>query len=410
MSSNKKLLLSLVGFVFLILLITPGILGTLAKHYIERAVYLNNLNTALTIELKEYQQSWFSSRFVIDVSTEDEFEEIQIPIGSFPVVLKHGPLTLVNHQPGIGAFYLYSDSLKEVNLSTPYIGYARAGFLGTVELNINIDLHAFSQSNVFSSLNTTGLNLSPLILSIDSNFEFEHINYKILWPGFKGQKNPQIAHIEDVLLSGRMNRIDDEHWQGSSTTKIKRLTFPSSEFILEEFQLTLENSININESNRSTEILLRGHALGIESTWNHWQYAQLNIDILRADLNALSNLYDLAERAYLEFDSPFDEYAQLEYMAALQTSLPALFSDNAQVNINDLSFIDKNTGDRKQVTGEIHFPDLPEYMDEHLLSLVAKVNGTIKSKNENSGEEKEILIQNGKLSVDNQPLDFSIFN
>lgn len=410
MPLNKKLLISLIGCTLLILLVTPGVLGTLAKHYIERAVYLSNLNTALTIELEEYQQSWFSSRFVINVYTEDEFEETLVPIGSFPAILKHGPLTFVNHQPGIGAFYLYSNSLKEANLSTPYIGYARAGFLGTVELNINVDLHALSQSYEYSQLETTGLKLSPLILSIDSNFEFEQINYKILWPGFKGQHNPRNAYIEDVLLTGHMNRISDEHWQGSSTANIKQLTFPSSDFKADDLQLTLKNSLVIDESNRSTHIQLSGQAVELQSTWNQWRDAKLDIDIQRADLTALSSLYDLAERAYLEFDSPFGEYAQLEYMAALQTTLPALFSDNAQVNINDISFVDKKSGDKKQITGTIDFPDLPEYMDEHLLSLIAKVNGTIKSKNESSGEEKEIQITNGRLSVDNQAFDFSLFN
>ncbi|GLQ32077.1 DUF945 family protein [Litoribrevibacter albus] len=407
MPFKKSIYAALIVLALLVFVVTPGLLGTVAKHYIERAVYLNNLNTAVTIELRDYEKSWFESHFILDIYTQDEFEEELVKVGSFPATLKHGPVTVINNQPGIGAFYLYSDSFESVNLTTPYIGYARAGFLGQVELNINIDLQSLNQSQN-TPKSTTGLELSPLILSIDSDFEFERINYQILWPGFQDKNRTDTAQVENVLLTGHVERIDDLHWQGKSNASIKRLTFPANDFILNDLNLTLENFVTIDESSYRTLILAHTNAKLIKSLWNDWQQPELDVEIHNADLQAFSNLYDLAERAYLEFDSPFDEYAQLEYMAALQTSLPALFSDNATIKLKHFTFTDAQSNTEKEITGEIQFPDLPDYMDEHLISLIAKTNGTLKRKTSNG--TNTIEIKNGKVTIDNRPLDFSILN
>ncbi len=409
MPRTKILLYLFTGLFLIFLVITPGLLGVIAKHYIERAVYLSNLNTALTIQLSEYQQSWFSSTFTIEIFTEDPYEEELIPIGKYPALLKHGPITLVNQRPGIGAFYLYSKNFEELSPTSAYIGYARAGFLGNVELNINVDLHALSNAYVPQQSPVAEHSLSPLILSLESDFTFEHVRYQILWPGMSQTVSSRNAQVGQVRFQGALERLDDQRWQGMSNVYVKSLSLPASDFELQDMKLTLSNKVVIEESNRRTVINTRMKASHIRSPWTNWNSPQLDLEIQNADLHALSNLYDLAEKAYLEFDSPFDEYAQLEYMAALQTTLPALFSDNAQMLIHRLSYLDNNTGEETQITGQINFPDLPEYMDEHLLSLIAKTNGQITSRSPQG--EKVLTIKNGKITTeDNQPLNLSIFN
>jgi len=404
------LLLPLTAF----LLGLPGILGFIAKHYIERAVELNNLNTALQLEISDYQQFWFSSEFTLQAYIEDDYEEELIPVGSFPSTLKHGPITLVNHQPGFGAFYLYNEGFSSTKLPG-YVGYARAGFFGSVELSINIDIEQLAETPFAQLAKQKDLTLSPLIMSVESDIEFEQIDYQIYWPGVSSNINTRKTNIrdskiKDIRLSGHLQRLDDEHWQGSSTAKVSQLSLPSSNLELEDFQFQITNSVNIAESDNRTYISASGHSNTIKTQWHEWDSAELQIDINNADLSALSSLYDLAQRVYLEFDSPFDEYAQLEYMAALQTLIPALLSDNAEINLKKLAFIDHQSQLNKTLTGVIRFPDLPEYMDDHLISLMSKTSGKIEVQTEQLDSVKEIVIDNGRISIDGQPLDLSVFN
>ena len=127
-----------------------------------------------------------------------------------------------------------------------------------------------------------------------------------------------------------------------------------------------------------------------------------------ADLNAMISLYDLIQRAYFEFDSAFDEYAQLEYMTTIQTLTPELLSDNATVKFKALSYYSTQEKQTKSITGEILFPDLPEYMDDHLISLISQTSGDIELRTNN--EKEDIRINKGKITLNNEPLDLSIFN
>ena len=419
MPLKKHILIYLLFPLTVLLLGLPGIIGFIAKHYIERAVELNNLNTALHIEISDYQQFWFSSEFTLQAFIEDEYEEELIPVGSFPSKLKHGPITLVNHQPGFGAFYLYNEGFSSTKLPG-YVGYARAGFFGNVELSINIDIEQLPETPFAQIAKQNDLTLSPLIMSVESDIGFEQIDYQVYWPGVSANSDTQNSNasnstttdsiIRDIRLAGHLQRLDDEHWQGTSVAKVNQLSLPSNNIELENFEFQITNSVNIAESDNRTYITTSGQADTIKTQWHEWDSAELQIDINNADLSALSSLYDLAQRVYLEFDSPFDEYAQLEYMAALQTLIPALLSDNAEIKLKELTFIDHQSQLNKTLTGVIHFPDLPEYMDDHLISLMSKTSGKIEVRTEHLTKVKEIVIENGRISIDDQPLDLSVFN
>jgi hypothetical protein len=392
----------------------PGLMGFLAKNYIDRAIELTNLNTSLTVHIEDFQQHWFSSQLTLTVMTEDPYEDELIPLGTFKLQLKHGPITLVNNRPGFGAFYLFNEGFSFQPTEPPQtiVGYARAGFTGTIQLNINIgidhQINAQSAHNRIAQENQ----YTPLILSIEADSEFNTITYRMLWPGIK---DPH-SHILNIRLSGALHRMDDEHWQGFSRVQAKEISLPGSALNLQELDLTIRNNVRITESNRATQIYIEGQANKIQTLWNNWDTPKIKAEIEQADISALRDLYDLAERIYLESDSAFDEYAQMEYMTSLQTLIPSLLSDHASLILNTLSFTQPDKPkNRKQISGHMTFPDLPDYMDDHLLSLIAKTSGhftieTLRTDNKKVIESEIISIKKGRLSRNNQPFDPSFLN
>ncbi len=387
----------------------PGLMGFLAKQHIERAVYLSNLNTALDFEILNYQQNWFSSSFQIASSIEDEFEESNTDLGTYDFSLKHGPITFINNQPGVGAFYIFSNTPQKTHSqdASPlhFIAHARAGFLGNIQLNLNLNIP--EQSSTHASNSTA--DFLPMIISVDSDSEFNQINFRLHWQGTnpKHHSNNKVK-IENISLLSRLSRQDDEHWQGESILSIQDLSVPSTPIDLKNLRLKVTNSISIEESNRATNLTIEAESRVLKTPWNHWENLTLNALIQDADLNAMISLYDLIQRAYFEFDSAFDEYAQLEYMTTIQTLTPELLSDNATVKFKALSYYSTQEKQIKNITGEIFFPDLPEYMDDHLISLISQTSGDIELRTNN--EKEDIRINKGKITLNNEPLDLSIFN
>lgn len=395
----KRLLVFTLTTLFCLLTL-PGALGYLAKEYIERGIYLNNLNTALHLEISDYQQGWFSSSFNLTASVLDEFEESHIEISTLQVQLGHGPVTVINRQPGIGAFYLFTQRKTDTSKQPSLIAFARAGFLGNIQLNLNLNM---------DSSDSQETKLQPLIASIEADYEFDEIHYRIHWQGASSNDQNSGLNVKNLRLAGAIERKDDQSWQGNTEFKAEEIDVPNLPLRIKQLTFSIHNVINIEESAQATHLIILAKSNDLKTPWSHWQNLTLDARIHRADLAAMSAIYDLIEKVYLEFDSITDEYAQLEYMTAIQTLTPALLSDRATLNLNQLSFYSPTQKQHKRLTGKIEFPDLPEYMDDHLLSLIAKTKGKIELTEEGS-EPQQIEILKGKISVNNKTLSQSLFN
>ena len=412
--------------IILLLLLLPGILGFLAKPVILRAIELNNLNTPINIQLSDYQQHWFYSElsltfsiessdyidfdeeFEEDFATDDTEDQVQLTLE-----LKHGPLTFINGKAGLGFFYLYgeyhtgnhaaSPPITE-NIETPapnIIGYVRAGFWGGAQTNINIDPSHWLPEHLahLEDINAnSNQKLSPVILTFESDFQFEDIQYRLFWEG-SAQGNTQ-NRLSNLFLEGNYHREDDQHWQGFSKIGVGEIFLPELNIHLQKLSTRLDNRISIDESASLTDLNWQWNIEKALYQEHDWQAATADIELDNIDLQALNTLMDTGQKAYLEFDSLFDEYAQLEYQAALQTLIPELLSDGAEVDIKRLQAIEHHTlssdvqpiKTHHQISGNLAFADLADYQDDDLLALLAQTQGNIKLEKEHTFEKQ------GKLS------------
>lgn len=238
---NKKIL-TLVALLVLIFGVAPFFLGNMAKNTIDKQAALISSTPGYTVEIREYDQGWFTSHAVIaygfdqhtlnilEKSAKEDSDKNVMNILKdgfvFDLEIAHGPITFQNgvnfalltivgqlasteNQPG-----------KTLNL------FSSVSYGGATEININIPSLKIDYSDIIKQkmvVDYSGINLKS---SINAAFDEYDLHFALdqLTLNMEGAS----IVLEQMDLNADGQKINDYLWLGKGNTTAKKFIFNST--------------------------------------------------------------------------------------------------------------------------------------------------------------------------------------
>ncbi len=238
---NKKIL-TFVALLVIIFGVAPFFLGNMAKNTIDKQAVLISSTPGYTVEIREYDQGWFTSHAVIaygfdqhtlnilEKSAKEDSDKNVMNILKdgfvFDLEIAHGPVTFQN-----GVNFALLTMVGQLASSKSQSGsilnlFSSVSYGGATEININSPSLKIDYSDIIKQkmvVDYSGINLEASINAVFDEYDL-HFSLDQLTLNMEGTS----IIFEQMDLNADGQKINDYLWLGKGNSTAKKFKFNST--------------------------------------------------------------------------------------------------------------------------------------------------------------------------------------
>ncbi len=248
---NKKPL-TLILIIILIIAIAPYFVGNMAKENIEKQAAHISQMPGYTLEIRDYDQGWFSSHVIISYGFDEHtlnimknsedldpaFFELLNKGVTLDVTVTHGPVTFQN---GINFVLLtlsgeiqeidhqaYRDFMAKANIDSLATTFVSVSYGGTTSIKVTSPPFKVDYSDIVGTkmvFDSAGIDMQGTINAAFDTYMVEgHLNKLAM----EFEEGNMVFNEMDIHSNG--NKINDFLWTGNGTTSMENFTIALKSF------------------------------------------------------------------------------------------------------------------------------------------------------------------------------------